>query len=184
MSSPNKDQYLSIIKSKMSGFEQFAESFGKQRFLVYKSEVHAPAEKAMAHIKEDTEMEAIADAFKCEIVQTDGTFTLFFYFDERNPGNFLEIVDAGMPPPLAGGHRGISKNPDGSTYKTPTPIERWLDEVPGYAKPATGVINEIRMMLSDLFRSEMNEAIESAKQDILQLVKDYTAERMRAAIGG
>lgn len=184
MSAPTRQDYLNVIKSKLSGFEQFAENFGKERFLVYESEIQAPDEKYNARQKEEKEMEAIADAFKCEIVLQDDVFTLLFHFDERNPGHFLEIVDAGMPAPLAGGDKGTSHNPDGSTYPSPTPEERWNDLVPGYAKPATGVIKEIRTMLSDLFRIEMNEAISSAKQDILQLVKNYTSERIRAATGG
>lgn len=184
MSAPTQQDFIAIIQSKLSGFEQFAEDFGKQRFLVYKSEIQAPAEKANAFIKEAAEMEAIADAFKCEIRQDGNNFSLYFYFNERNPGGFLEIVDAGMPAPLAGGDNGISHNPDGTTYSSPTPISLWDKPVLGYAKPATGVINEIRTMLSDLFRTELKEAIAASKQEMLQLVKKYTAERISAAIGG
>ena len=97
---------------------------------------------------------------------------------------FLEIVDAGMPAPLAGGDNGVSKNPDGSTYPSPTPYQLWDEPVPGYAKPATGVINEIKTMLSDLFRVEFQDAIQSSKAEILQLVKEYAAERIRSATGG
>ncbi len=184
MSAPTKQDFIAIIQSKISGFEQFAENFGKQRFLVYKSEIQAPGEKNLALIKEEQEMEAIADAFKCQISQEDGKFTLHFYFDEHNPGGFLEIVDAGMPAPLAGGDHGTSHNPDGSTYESPTPYQRWNEPVPDYAKPATGVISEIRMMLADLFRSEVNDAIAAGKKEMLQLVKNYTSERIRAVTGG
>ena len=184
MSAPTYQDYITAIVSKLSGFEQFAESFGKERFLVYKSEIQAPEEKADARIREEAEMEAIADAFKCEIIQEESRLTLFFYFNERNPGHFLEIVDAGMEPPLAGGDHGISHNPDGSTYRTPTPKSRWETPVPGYAKPATGVINEIRIMLSDLFRAAVNEAIVSAKQNMLQSVKNYVSERIHNVTGG
>ena len=184
MSAPTQQDYIAIIKSKLSGFEQFAENFGKERFLVYKSEIQAPDESGDAFEKEVEEMEAISDAFKCEVRVEENTFTLFFYFDERNPGGFLEIVDAGMPAPLAGGDQGTSHNPDGSTYQSKTPIQLWDKPVPGYAKPATGVINEIRIMLSDLFKTEMHEAIASGKQEILNLVKNYTAERIRTVTGG
>ncbi len=184
MSAPKQSDYIAIIKSKISGFEQLAENFGKERFMVYASEIQAPDEDANAFEKERAEMEAIADAFKCEIQVNENTFTLFFHFDERNPGNFLEIVDAGMPAPLAGGDHGVSHNPDGSTYASPTPIQQWDEPVPGYAKPETGVINEIRTMLSDLFRAELGEAIATGKQEMLQLVKDYTAERIRNVTGG
>ena len=184
MSGLAKQDLITIIQSKLSGFEQFAENFGKQRFLVYKSEIQAPGETVSALEKEEAEMEAIADAFKCQITQENGKFTLHFYFDEHNPGGFLEIVDAGMPAPLAGGDHGTSHNPDGSTYGSPTSQSRWNDPVPDYAKPATGVISEIKMMLADLFRAEMNEAIEAGKKEMLQVVKDYTAERIRAVTGG
>lgn len=184
MSAPTQQQYLSIIASKLSGFNKFAEDFGKSRFLVYESEISAPAEDADAFIKETEEMENIANAFKCEVIQEDRKFTLFFHFDERNPGGFLEIVDAGMPAPLAGGDNGTSHNPDGSTYPSPTPQQLWDEPVPGYAKPATGVIDEIRTMLADLFRNELKMAVASAKQEMLHLVKQYAAERIAAATGG
>lgn len=184
MSAPTQKDFMAIIMSKLSGFEQFAENFGKQRFLVYKSEIQAPDENGEARDKEISEMEAIADEFKCEVIQEGGKLTLRFYFDKHNPGGFLEIVDGGMPAPLAGGDHGTSHNPDGSTYPSPTPYQRWDDPVPGYAKPATGVINEIKTMLADLFKSEVSDAIDSGKKEILQLVKNYTAERIRSVIGG
>ena len=184
MNRPTQQDFISIISSKLDGVEQFAENIGKERFLVYKSEMHAPDEDDVAWEKEDAEMEAIADAFKCEIKKEDGQFSLIFHFDERNPGGFLEIVDAGMPPPLAGGDYGLSHNPDGSTYSSPTPRNQWDEPVPGYAKPATGVIHEIRTMLADIFRTEMKTAIEISKQEILELVKQYTSERLQTVIGG
>ena len=184
MSAPTNQDYFSAIVSKLSGFNQLAEEFGRSRFLVYKSEIQAPDEKPSSFKKEVQEMEDIADAFRCEIQQDGGKFTLFFHFDERNPGGFLEIVDAGMPPPLAGGDNGISHNPDGSTYRSPTPEDEWDKPVPGYAKPPTGVINEIRIMLADLFRAELNEAINAARLEMLEPVKQYVAERIRTVTGG
>ena len=180
MTADIKDIIFGIIASKIESFKELAENFGKSRFLVYKSEMHAPDESGEAHRKEDEEMEAIADSFRCEIKQDGGQFSLFFYMDERNPGGFLEIVDAGMPPPLAGGDNGTSRNPDGSTYPTPTPINRWNEPVPGYAKPATGVINEIHIMLSDLFRIALSEAIESSKEQISQIIKDGVLKSLSA----
>lgn len=184
MSAPTQEDFINIISSHIEGFEQMAEMLGKERFLVYKSEVHAPAEKSPAIASEDAEMDAIAEAFKCEIRRTNDQFTLLFYFDRHNPGGFLEVVDAGMPAPLAGGDNGTSHNPDGSTYSSPTPKALWDIPVEGYAKPATGVINEIKTMLKSLFQQEMNDAITASKKDIGQLYKAYAAERFRAAMGG
>ena len=104
--------------------------------------------------------------------------------DDRNPGGFLEIVDAGIPAPLAGGEKGTSHNPDGSTYNSPTPYQLWDEPVPEYAKPATGVINEIRTMLATLFRQHMKEAIDASKKEILDLVKQYTSERIQNVVKG
>lgn len=185
MNAPTHQDYLNIIKSKLSGFTQFAEAFGKERFLVYKTEVHAAGESEENWALEDEEMEAIADAFRAEIKEENSSFSLFFYFDGHNPGHFLEIVDAGMPAPPAGGQNPpVALNPDGSTYTSRAPIQIWGEPVPEFSKPATGVINEIRTMLADLFREEIKEAIESSKKEILELVKTYTAERIHNVIGG
>lgn len=179
MSAPKQEDYLRIIASKLNGFETFAENFGRARFLVYESEIQAPDEDGEAFAEETAEMEAIAAAFRCEIKQSGNRFGLYFYMDERNPGNFLEIVDSGMPPPLAGGDHGYSHKPDGSVYPSPTPMERWDEPVEGYAKPATGVINEIQTMLTELFRQRIQEAVEESKQEILGLVKQYTVQCIR-----
>ena len=183
MSAPTQQDFINIIAGKISGFEEFAKNFGQQRFLVYKSAIHAPDEGADAIAKEDAEMEKIASAFRCEVQQEGGKFTLFFYFDESG-SPFIPVVDAGMPAPLAGGNHGISTNPDGSTYASPTPVNRWYEPVPGYAKPATGVFNEIKIMLADLFRNEMEEVIAESKQEMLALVKAYVAGRIGAVAGG
>lgn len=184
MSAPTQQDLVNIIASHMEGFEEMAESLGKERFLVYKSEIQAPAEKDLAYELEMAEMEAISDAFKCEIKKADNQFSLFFYFDEHNPGGFLEIVDAGMPAPLAGGDHGTSHNPDGSTYETKTPRQFWDEPVEGYAKPATGVINEIKTMLKGIFQQEMSDAIAASKKEFAKLYQAYAVERIRAAMGG
>ena len=174
-----QEKFVQLATSKLDSFKSFAEDFGKSRFLVYETEIQAPAEKADAYKKEVAEMEAIADAFRCEIKVEDNALTLFFYMDDRNPGHFLEIVDAGMPAPLAGGDHGISHNPDGSTYPSPTPYRDWDKPVPGYAKPATGVINEIRTMLADLFKQEANEAIKAAKAEIGPIIKQHVSDKLK-----
>ena len=177
-----KNEAIALVAKKLSSFTEFAENFGKSRFLVYTSEIQAPDEKADARDKEVAEMEAIAEALKCEIKQDGGQFSLYFHFDERNPGGFLEIVDAGMPPPLAGGDNGTSHNPDGSTYNSPTPSAMWNQPVPGYAKPATGVINEIRTMLRTLFETAFREAVDEAKPEILKLAKQQVGEQIKSVL--
>lgn len=184
MSTTLNDSILSIVASKMDDFKLFAENFGRSRFLVYKSEVHAPGENDFAYDKEDAEMEAIADAFRCEIIQEDQKFTLFFHMDERNPGGFLEIVDAGMPAPLAGGDHGTSHNPDGTTYASSTPKSRWNEPVPEYAKPETGVINEIRTMLQTLFHGFFTDTVKDSKAEILKAMKQQVASRLKSVTGG
>lgn len=184
MNAPTQKDFVALIAKHVDGFKEFAENFGRSRFLVYESEITAPDETDRAHEEEVAEMEAIAAAFRCEIKQEGNQFELYFYMDDRNPGGFLEIVDAGMPAPLAGGDEGTSHKPDGSTYNSPTPYQNWHDPVPGYAKPATGVINEIRTMLATLFRQHMKEAIDASKKEILDLVKQYTSERIQNAVKG
>lgn len=179
-----KNDVLSIISLRLNEFIPLAENLGRSRFLLYKSDVHAPDESDIAYSKEDAEMDAIAESFRCEIVQNGNSFSLFFYMNERDNGGFLEIVDAGMPAPYAGGNNGISTNPDGSTYTTPTPKRFWDTTIEGYAKPATGVINEIRTMLQTLFHSFFVETIEMAKTSIMNTVKTKVAAELKASIGG
>lgn len=184
MGTVDTNQLVDAVMSRLEPFKNFAENFGKSRFLIYETEVHAPAEKKKAIDEEDSEMEAIAKAFRCEIVSNGNQITLFFYMDERNPGGFLEIVDEGMPPPLAGGDKGTSHAPDGSTYASPTPQKDWDKPVAGYAKPATGVINEIKTMLASLFRNEAKIALSSAKHEIASLVKQQVSNHLKHALAG
>lgn len=184
MSAPTQEDFVNLIAGNLQAFVPFAENLGKSRFLVYESEIGAPDEKAGAIAMEQMEMEAIADAFRCEIVQSDNQFSLNFYMEERNPGGFLEIVDAGMGAPLAGGTEGTSRAPDGSTYTSPTPEPRWHEPVPGYEKPGTGVIEEIRTMLRDAFSEFMQEVITRAKAQFMEQLKAYVAGIISGAAGG
>lgn len=195
LSTTLKSDILAILQTRLNDFIPFAESFGRSRFLVYKSEVHASGEDGAAHEREDAEMEAIANAFRCEIKNDNGRFSLFFYMAERNPGGFLEVVDAGMPAPPVGGDGGIAHNPDGSTYQSKAPVAAYglpLDGsttfgrtvLPDYSKEGTGVINEIKTMLKILFHDYFIEAFSDAKSEITTVAKEYVQERIHAAIGG
>ena len=190
-----KNDATMVIYKKLEDFIPLAENLGRSRFLVYESEVHASGEDSLAHEKEDAEMEAIAEAFRCEIKQSGGQFSLFFYMQERNPGGFLEIVDAGMPPPLVGGEDGTAHNPDGSTYQSKAPLAAYglpLDGstsfgrtvLPDYSKAGTGVINEIKTMLQSLFHDFFIEAVGEAKQEIMELAKQEVLERLHNSLGG
>ena len=79
MSAPTQEDFVNLIAGNLQAFVPFAENLGKTRFLVYESEIGAPDEKAGAIAMEQMEMEAIADAFRCEIVQSDNQFSLNFY---------------------------------------------------------------------------------------------------------
>ena len=188
MSEDIREKTMSLIEERLSSFIPFAEQFGKSRFLVYKSEVHASGEKEEAWEAEDVEMEAIADSFRCEIRRNGNTFSLFYFMDERNPGGFLEIVDSGMPPPLVGGDNGTAHNPDGSTYKSNAPLYAYglpldgSDGRPDYSKEGTGVIHEIKTMLKDLFSDYFHDAIADSKKEIMETVKKNVQERIHKAI--
>lgn len=188
-----KDQILSAINERLSEFIPLAEQLGRSRFLVYESEVHAPGETEAAYEREDTEMEAIAESFRCEIKQSDNQFSLMFYMQERDPGGFLEIVDSGMPPPLVGGDNGAAHNPNGTIYPSDAPKAAYglpLDGMtrfgktilPDYSKEATGVIHEIKTMLKDLFHGYFQDAITEAKNEILQAVKEDVKSKIHETL--
>jgi len=180
----------SILAGKLNNFVSLAESLGRARFLVYKSEVPAPGEGDWAAEAEWAEMDAIAESFRCEIKQSDGQFSLMFYMYERDPGGFLEIVDAGMPAPLVGGDNGTAHRPDGSTYKSLAPLSAYgkpldgSDGRPDFSKEGTGVINEIKTMLKSLFHDFFMEKLEETKVEIKKLAKQELQSRIHNAIGG
>lgn len=168
------EEVVGMICSRLESFLPLAESLGKSRFLVYKSEYGV-------NDKEASTMDAIADSFRAELAVDGQSVTLKFHMDENDPGGYLEIVDAGMPTPLLGGDRGTAHNPDSSTYKSQVPIGLWglpADDPEDLAKPASGVVNEIKMMLAGLFRQYFQEAVADAKKDILQRMKEETKERI------
>lgn len=161
----------SIISEKVMAFQDIAVQFGKSRFLVCMDEYGKNS-------KEAETVERISNSFRCEVVQDGQAFLLYFHMDEDDPGGYLEIIDGGMPAPLAGGHHGTSHNPDGTTYASPTPVSKWNEPIEEYAKPASGIIYEIKTMLADLFKDAVKAAISESKSEILNIVKAQVKERL------
>lgn len=176
----DKTQIVSLVGDRLEDFKITAENFGKSRFMVYQSEYGK-------NEKEVDAMQAIAEGFRCEIQRVDNSFTLMFYFDENDPGGYLHIIDAGMPTPLLGGDRGTAHNPDGTTYLSKVDINLWgqpANRPEDLAKPASGVINEIKVMLADLFNQYFQDVLDLARNEIMQLVKQEAQERLSSVLGG
>lgn len=176
----DKNQIVSLVGSKLNDFIITAVNFGKSRFMVYQSE-YGKNEKEVAA------MQDIAEGFRCEIHQEGNSFTLMFYFDENDPGGYLHIIDAGMPTPLLGGDRGTAHNPDGTTYLSKVDINLWgqpANRPEDLAKPASGVINEIKVMLADLFNQYFQDVLAQSEDQIMKLVKQEAQERLSSVLGG
>lgn len=170
---------MDLIEARLQDFIPFAESFGKTRFLVYRDSIYGTNEKELQTI------DRISDSFRCEIIRNSQSFSLMFYMDEDDPGGYLTIMDQGMPTAMLGGDGGIARNPDGSTYRSKVPAKFWGQPAVNpedTAKPASGLIHEIKTMLADLFRSHLSEAIASVKTDIANMMKQQIVQEIQSAM--
>lgn len=166
------DAFRDIIAQKMTTFQPFAESFAKQRFLLYSAEFGTNDEETEA-------LQKIAAAIKCKIVRSDSGVSLDIDFDDGDQGNYLEVIEHGMDAPLTGGHNGVVTNPDGSTEPSQVPEQLWGNPIDSYAKSGSEVMDEVKMMLKDLFTSRVREVVSESKPELAQLAKTQVLQEIR-----
>lgn len=152
----------SIISEEVVSFELMATAFAKQRFLALSAEFNE-------NEKEAAEIEKIADQIKCTITYSDNLFDLEIFFDDNS--NYFEIINEGMPAPVAGGDNGIAHNPDGSTYKSNVPEQLWGNVLDEYAENGIDIMGETKTMLKDLFYDRIMDAINNEKGKIAEAYK-------------
>lgn len=165
------ESFRALVAKKMEPFEHFAESFAKQRFLLYSTEFGTNAEETEA-------LQRIAAEIRCDIAQSDGGVSIDIDFDTGDRGNYLEVVEEGMDAPLTGGHNGVVTNPDGSTRPSNVPEQLWGNPIDSYAKSGSEVLEEVRMMLKDLFTSRVREVVSESKPELARMAKAYVVQEI------
>ena len=171
MTSNLQRDMCSLIASRAKEFQDFAESFARSRFLLHSTEFGQNNEETEA-------LQNIAAGIKCEIVQSDSGVSLSIDFDDGDTGEYLDVVEHGMPPPLTGGRGGIVTNPDGSTYPSRVPKQLWGNPIDEYAKTGSDVLDEVKMMLKDLFTQRVKEITSECKPELTKLAKSYVTQEI------
>lgn len=162
----------SLIAERSRGFKTVGEAFAKTRFMVAASEYGDNPDEQHA-------LAQISDAFRCDIVATSEGVRLMFDTDNNDPGNYLSIVEGGMPPPLSGGNNGIVTLPDGSTRRSRVPEQLQGQPIEEYAEPASDIMDELETMLGDLFADYVNNAVDESKSDIIAHVQNVISNSLR-----
>lgn len=170
-----KSGVCKLVSQKAASFRPFAENFAKQRFLLYGTEFGANAEETEA-------LQQIAAGIRCDITQDDNSVSIDIDFDTGDRGNYLEVVEDGMDAPLTGGHNGIVTNPDGSTRPSRVPEQLWGNPIDAYAKSGSEVLDEVKMMLKDLFSNRIREIVSESKPEIARMAKPLVAQEVHDAI--
>lgn len=130
---------IALIASKAQDYQSMAENFAKSRFLLASIEYGQNEDETRA-------LEKIASGIKCKISQTESGITMDIDFDGNDAGNYLEIIESGMPAPVTGGAGGFVHNPDGSTETSKVPPELWGNPIPEFAKSGSDVLGEVKNM--------------------------------------
>ena len=167
-------ELFSFIALKAQAFEPVAEAFARTRFMVAAIEYGD-------NEKEYDSLERISDAFQCHVTQTEDGVRLTFDADNGDKGNYLDIIEEGMLAPVSGGSNGLVTNPDGSISRSLVPEQLQGTPLPWYEEPASDVMNELKIMLSDLFSDFTNNLVNEYKREIENIMKRYVAEEIRDA---
>lgn len=169
-----QQRFIETIAKKAKPFQPFAQNFAKQRFLLYSTEFATNAEETEA-------LQKIADGIRCRVEKSGEGVSVEIDFDAGDRGNYLEVVEEGMDAPLTGGHSGIVTTPDGSTRPSNVPEQLWGTPIDVYAKSGSEVLDEVKVMLKDLFTNRMKELVTESKPELAMLAKDYIRQEIRHA---
>lgn len=124
-------------------------------------------------------LERISNAFNCHVAQTEEGLRLTFDTDGGDKGNYLDVIEDGLPAPISGGNNGIITNPDGSMRRSLVPEQLQGTLLPWYEEPASNVMNELKIMLADLFRDYTENLVHDYRSEISDIMKRYAAEEIR-----
>ena len=169
------NKVISLIANKAQGYQTMAQNFAKSRFLLAAIEYGQNEDETEA-------LEKIADGIKCIITPTSAGVTLDVDFDDSDQGNYLEIIQHGMPAPVTGGAGGFVHNPDGSVETSEVPPSLWGNPIPEFAKTGSDVMEEVKTMLKQLFTDEVNNIVRDSREEIATIAKTYVEQELQAAL--
>ena len=155
---------INLVAQKAKAYEPIARNFAQSRFLLASIEYGQNEEEIDA-------LQKIAEGIQCKISASETGVSQDIDFDDNDSGNYLEIIDQGMPAPLAGGSGGFAHNPDGSVYRSLYPEHLWGSPLEELSKPGSDTLDEVRKMLSQLFADEVRNIIAESKSDIAAIAK-------------
>lgn len=158
------DHIINLLATRAKDFEIPAEAFARSRIMLLSSEYGDNAEERAA-------LQNIAEGIKCTVNASDDGVSLSIDYDSRDPGGYLSVVDGGLEAPQTGGKHGTVTMPDGSTRHSNVPSVLWGNPIEEYAEPPSGVVEEIKMMLTDLFKEHLSLLIAENKSEIAKAVK-------------
>lgn len=167
------DQVIELIANDVQEFTEFARNFAKSRFAVLTTEFGSNQEELDA-------INHLADTIKVKINKTDSGVSLSVYYDDDY--EYLDVIQNGMEAPLSGGNNGIVTNPDGSKTNSNVPRNLWGQPLDEYAKEGEDVIGEIRMMLTDIFKERVQEAVTECKPQIANIAKSYLSKEIQERV--
>ena len=163
-----------LITEKACEYQTMAQNFARSRFLLAAIEYGQNEEETKA-------LEKIAGGIRCAIAPSATGVSLDIDFDDKDQGNYLEIIEHGMPAPITGGEGGFVHNPDGSIETSNVPPELWGEPIPEYAKAGSSTLEEVKAMLSQLFADEVQRITKESKQEIAGIAKEYLISEINAA---
>lgn len=160
-----ESEILSQIFNRAKSYESFAEEFAKSRFMVLSSAYGQNSEELAA-------LEKIASQIKCTVQISGAGISQTIDFESGDSGDYLDVIEHGMPAPQTGGQGGTVTNPDGSTRPSNVPEQLWGNPIDEYAKVGAEVQSEVNTMLSGQFAEEVRSIVSNSNADIARIVKN------------
>ena len=172
----DNNRIVSVICDAAKEFEDFAISFAKSRFLI------ASIDNGFAeNDDENIALQKIAEGIRCSVYQNGTSIALDIDYT-KDDGNYLELETNGQPAPYAGGSGGNVKFPDGHVEKSNVDPRFWGTRLDYLARPGSDVLQEVRMMLKDLFTQRIHEVIQEQRSEIIAAVKSEIVNEIKSAI--
>lgn len=167
-----QNSVMLLQSERVKSFELTADAFARSRFMLRSSE-YGDNEEEIAVLQN------IAENIKCTVETSDGGVSLNIDFDNGDRGNYLEVVENGMPAPQTGGDNGVVTNPDGSTRLSEVPQQLWGNPIEEYSEQGSEILQEIKTMLTSLFKTYVEDVISDCRSEITKIAKEYVENELR-----
>lgn len=167
-----QNNVMALQMDRVKNFEFAAEAFARSRFMLRTSEYGDNEEEVSA-------LQDIAENIKCTVETSGDGVSLNIDFDSGDKGDYLEIIENGMPAPQTGGKGGVVTNPDGSTRLSEVPQQLWGNPIEEYSEQGSEILQEIKTMLTSLFKTYVEDVISDCRSEITKIAKEYVENELR-----